>query len=154
MDMIVFYAIFKKFTIAMEHYSLLKSIYQKAPIHKFYEGISLSIESKSSTVTLNVDERYFHAGMTGHGSVYFKMLDDAAYFAAQSVEQRFFLTTSGFQVQLMRPMSKGEYRAVGTCLQATKNTYICRSELFDKKGRLIAIGQGEFHKTKVALEDL
>ena len=36
----------------------------------------------------------FHAAGAGHGTIYFKMLDDAAFYAANSmVEEQFVLTT-------------------------------------------------------------
>ena len=40
-----------------------------------------------------VDERVYHAAGAAHGTIYVKMLDDAAFYAANSmVSDRFLLT--------------------------------------------------------------
>ena len=45
-------------------------------------------------ITFTIDERVFHAAGAAHGTSYFKMLDDAAFYAANSlVTDRFLLTT-------------------------------------------------------------
>ena len=44
---------------------------------------------------LRVDETVHHAANAAHGTIYFKMLDDAAFYAANSmVSDRFLLTNA------------------------------------------------------------
>lgn len=138
----------------MDHFQRLKRMYGAAPIHKFYEGIEISIGKNESEINLPIDQRYFHAGMSTHGSVYFKLLDDAAYFAAQSEVKDCFLVTSNFNINLLRPIKSGRIIAIGEVDLATSNIVTASSKLYDKKGRLCGTGSGQFVKSRVKLEDV
>jgi acyl-coenzyme A thioesterase PaaI-like protein len=43
------------------------------------------------------------------GSVYFKMLDDAAFFAVNSIVEDVFVYTVSLNVQLLRPVASGTH---------------------------------------------
>lgn len=137
-----------------EHYHLLEEMYGKAPIHSFYQDIQLSVSENKAQVTLPMRKEFCHAGMAVHGSVYFKMLDDAAYFAVQSVVHDYFIVTTQFDIQLLRPVMDGYLTAKGSAHFVAKNLFAATAELFDEKGRLIAKGQGQFMKSKMALEQV
>ena len=135
-----------------QHYKQLENMYQAAPLHAFYKGIQLKVEEKKSTVTLAIRPEYFHAGMSTHGSVYFKLLDDSAYFACQSEIDDFFIVTTNFNISLLRPITKGTIKAVGTVDFSSKNLFTASAQLFDERGRLCGTGQGQFMKSRVALD--
>lgn len=135
----------------MQHFESLKKMYSLAPIHQFYQGIELLLEPNKAEIHLNIDERYFHGGMSTHGSVYFKLLDDAAYFACQSVIEDFFIVTTNFNVNLLRPILKGKIYAKGEVDFISQNLFTASSKLYDEKGRLCGTGQGQFVKSKLAL---
>lgn len=137
-----------------KHYKLLEQMYGQAPIHSFYLDISLKVEDHKSTVTLPVRKEFCHAGAAVHGSVYFKLLDDAAYFAVQSVVHDYFIVTTQFDIQLLRPVTSGTLIAIGEAHFIANNLFAATAELRDEKGRLIAKGQGQFMKSKMALEDV
>jgi len=136
----------------MEHFARLKKMYSLAPIHKFYEGIELEIEGKKSKVSLPIDTRYFHGGMAIHGSVYFKLLDDAAYFACQSVVTDFFLVTTTFNINLLKPIKEGKIYAIGEVDFTSLNVFKGYANLYDERGRLCGTGRGQFVKSKLKLE--
>jgi uncharacterized protein (TIGR00369 family) len=143
-----------KLILSMLHFDRLKKMYALAPIHRFYEGIELSLAEKKAWIHLTIDERYFHAAMSAHGSVYFKLLDDAAYFACQSVIPDFFIVTTSFNVHLLRPITAGKVYAVGEVEFTSAGLFTASSRLFDEKGRLCGTGQGQFVKSKVNLESV
>ena len=59
-------------------------------------------------------EHLFHAAGAVHGSVYFKMLDDAAWFAVNSLLTDEFVVTASFTVYLTRPrLLRNPLRSVG-----------------------------------------
>ncbi len=136
----------------MNHFERLIKMYADAPIHDFYENIELSMFDKRAEITLDIDERYFHAGMSAHGSVYFKLLDDAAYFACQSVVTDFFLVTSNFNVNLLRPITKCKVKAIGKIIMDGNKILTASAELFDEKGRIVGSGSGQFVKSKLSLD--
>ena len=136
----------------MSHFERLVKMYSVAPIHNFYENIELLVSEKKAKITLPIDERYFHAGMSTHGSVYFKLLDDAAYFACQSVILDNFIVTTAFNTQLLRPITEGIIFAEGKMEFESSHMFSASSKLFDEKGRLCGTAHGQFLKSKVALE--
>ena len=138
----------------MEHFERLVKMYKLAPIHNFYENISIQLASKKATITLPIDQRYFHAAMSAHGSVYFKLLDDAAYFACQTEIKDFFIVTTSFNIELLRPITSGIIKAEGQIDFDGKQTFFGSSKLFDEKGRLCGIGQGQFLKSKLPISEV
>ncbi|MFT5822943.1 MAG: hypothetical protein ACI8ZM_004200 [Crocinitomix sp.] len=135
----------------MTHFEQLIKMYAKAPIHDFYKNITLEVADKKSTVTLPITSNFFHAGMSTHGSVYFKLLDDAAYFACQSVIEDYFIVTTNFNISLLRPITKGTITAIGEMDFTSKQLFTATAELFDERGRLCGKGQGQFMKSKLQL---
>lgn len=52
-----------------------------APINKNnYYGIELSVSNDREALQLKIEQKYFYAANSLHGSVYFKMLNDTAFF--------------------------------------------------------------------------
>ena len=77
------------------HFRALESLYAAAPINRLFDS-RLEIPAPGiARIHFTIDERHFHAGGAAHGTSYFKMLDDAAFYAANSlVTDRFLLTTA------------------------------------------------------------
>jgi uncharacterized protein (TIGR00369 family) len=137
--------------IATNHYRSLEKMYLSAPLHSFYEGIEISISNSQAELRLNCDSRYYHAAGAVHGSVYFKLLDDAAFFAANSVEYMKFLVTSSFNISLLRPIQKEKIRAIGTIDHQSNNIILASSLLLNEQGKKLAIGSGQFIKSSIDL---
>ena len=55
-------------------------------------------------IHFTIDERYFHAAGAAHGTSYFKMLDDAAFYAANSLVTDRFLLTTAFNLLFTKPL--------------------------------------------------
>jgi acyl-coenzyme A thioesterase PaaI-like protein len=88
------------------HFRKLERMYLSAPVNNvLYEGITINISAENAELTLKVEPKFFHAANAIHGSVYFKMLDDAAFFAVNSIVQDVFVYTVSFNTQLLRPVS-------------------------------------------------
>jgi uncharacterized protein (TIGR00369 family) len=86
-----------------------------------------------------------------HGSVYFKALDDAAFFAANSLVTDVFVLTATFNIYFMRPISEGELKATGWVVHRSRNLIVAESEVQDSLGRQIARGSGTFMRSQIAL---
>lgn len=136
-----------------EHFIKLEQMYLggKATINDFYEGIDLKVFDGRTEMSLQVDPKYFHAASSLHGSVYFKLLDDAAFFAVNSVVRDVFVLTSTFQVNLLRPVTGGTLFSYGKVESATRNYFVGTAELRDERGRRVALGRGQFVKSKLPL---
>jgi len=74
-----------------EHYRKLERMYLSAPVNtEIYNGVTLEVSDEKAELTLKVEDKFFHAAHAIHGSVYFKMLDDAAFFGSQFDCERCF----------------------------------------------------------------
>ncbi len=133
------------------HYRKLERMYLSAPVQALYPGTSLLVDEGRSLITMTVRQQHLHAAKGVHGSVYFRLLDDAAFFAANSLVKNVFVLTVNFQIQLLRPVSKGILRATGKVQSTTRQMIAARSELFDDRDRLLAAGSGLFMRSKIPL---
>ena len=125
------------------HFTGLENMYQSAPINAFY-GPKIDISDSQATIEIDVSEKLFHAAGAVHGSVYFKMLDDAAFFAANSLEHEVFVLTTSFTVYLTRPVSSGTIRSTGRVVNRNKSQFIAEAVAYDAQGREIGRGSGIF----------
>jgi uncharacterized protein (TIGR00369 family) len=136
------------------HFRKLERMYLSAPVNKeIYNGITIYISGEKAELSLPVDPKYFHAAHAIHGSVYFKMLDDAAFFAVNSMVQDVFVYTVSFNTQLLRPASKGIIRSIGELKFKSTNLFIADSILFDEQDKIIGRGSGNFMKSKISLTE-
>ncbi|MCW8907490.1 MAG: PaaI family thioesterase [Sedimenticola sp.] len=135
----------------LAHYQRLQRMYLSAPINRIYRPL-ITLSEGEAEISIELREQYHHAAGTVHGSVYFKMLDDAAYFAASSLEREHFLLTASFTIYLERPVATGVIRASGRVVNRTRQQFIAESVLFDARNREIARGSGVFMRGREKLE--
>jgi len=86
-----------------------------------------------------------------HGSVYFKALDDASFFAVASLVDDVFILTATFNVYLTRPIASGTMRSVGRVVHRSRQLFLAEAELFDGEGRTIGRGSGSFMCSTIPL---
>ncbi len=137
-----------------EHYIKLQHMYLSGSINKeLYDTVQIEVSQEKAKISLEVASKYFHAGNSLHGSVYFKMLDDAAYFAVNSIVFDSFVYTTSFNIQILRPVKTGIITAIGDVKFKSKNLFIADAVLYDEKNREVARGSGNFMKSSIALEE-
>lgn len=134
-----------------QHFRKLECAYHRAPCNRYYRPV-LSVSRGAARLSVEVREDMFHAAGAVHGSVLFKMLDDAAFFAANSVVEDVFLLTSAFHVDMLRPVSRGTLTAQGRLVHASSRVYVADAVVHDSDGSLIARGSGSFMRSKIRLE--
>ena len=133
-----------------DHFRKLERMYQIAPVNEFYKPVMVISEGEAE-IKIKVEKKHFHAANAVHGSVYFKMLDDAAFFAANSFVDDVFVLTVSFNIHLVRPVDKGVIRAVGTVKYKSKNLFVAEAVLYNEEGKIISFGTGNFMRSKMAL---
>ncbi|NNC84686.1 MAG: PaaI family thioesterase [Bacteroidia bacterium] len=137
-----------------KHFSLLEDLYLCAPIQSLHPSTTISVEDRKATIQMPVNEKHLHAAKGMHGSVYFRLLDDAAFFAANSIELNYFVLTGSFNVKLLKPVTAGLLKSIGNIKEANDKKIIASSELFNEKGETIAKGEGIFIRSKVLLNSI
>lgn len=135
----------------MEHYRKLERMYHDAPCNDGVEP-TLSITGEGTAeLRIEADESQHHAAGAVHGSYYFKALDDATFFAANSIVEDVFVLTTDFHLQLTRPISTGELVATAEVVNDHPKQLIADGVLHDGEGNQLARGTGTFLKSDVEL---
>jgi uncharacterized protein (TIGR00369 family) len=139
-----------KKTLLEEHCRKLENMYVGGPCNEYYEP-GISISEGSADVVIPVQEKFFHAAGAVHGSVYFKAMDDAAFFAVNSIVDDVFVLTVNFNTFLTRPLSRGEMIARAQYVGKSGDQYLADAVLMDADGNEIGRGNGAFVRSKIPL---
>lgn len=134
------------------HFRALERMYDSAPCNAGLRP-RLRVERGKAEVRMEATPAMHHAAHAVHGAFYFKMLDDAAFFAANSLVTDVFVLTVSFNTELMRPVQDGELIARGRVVHAGRKLIFAESVLSDGKGRLLAKGSGVFARSSVVLDE-
>ncbi len=134
------------------HFVALENLYLAAPVSDLYHP-SVEISDSEATIEIEVTKQFFHSAGALHGSVYFKLLDDAAFFAANSLERDVFVLTTSFTTYLTRPVSSGSIRSVGRVVNRNRSQFIAEAVLSDSDGNEIGRGNGIFVRSKILLSE-
>jgi len=141
------------FSAMSEHFRRLERMYASAPINEFFAPRLHIPEAGVAELRMTIRSDFHHAAHAAHGAVYFKALDDATFFAANSIVEDVFVLTISFNLYLTRPISDGEMIARGRVVFRSKRLYLADGTLEDARGREIARGSGAFMPSTVALSD-
>jgi uncharacterized protein (TIGR00369 family) len=136
------------------HWRALEGLYASAPINGLFRS-RLDIPGEGlSRITFDVEPDCFHAAGAAHGTIYFKMLDDAAFYAANTlVTDRFLLTTS-FNLLLSKPIKGGTVVAEGRWVSGRRRVLVAEARLVDAEGDEVGRGTGTFMRSRIALSSL
>ena len=119
----------------------------------FASSLEITGEGRSR-ITFSVDESLYHGAQAAHGTVYFKMLDDAAFYAANSLVTDRFLLTTGFNLHFTKPVKGGKVVAEGRWISGRRRVFVAEAHLIDEEGDEIGRGTGTFMRSRIALSGL
>lgn len=135
-----------------DHFRRLEAMYASAPVNRFHRP-SLEVRQGEAAVEFEVRPEFHHAAGAMHGSLYFKALDDAAFFAANSLVEGRFVVTVSFTVHLLRPVAEGTLRAEGRVVHSTRRLLFAESVLVDADLNELARGSGTFTPSTILLDE-
>jgi uncharacterized protein (TIGR00369 family) len=136
------------------HFRALESLYATAPINRLFDSTLEIPLAGMARIHFTIDSRYFHAGGAAHGTSYFKMLDDAAFYAANSLVTDRFLLTTAFNLLFTRPLLEGPVIAEGRWISGQRRVFVAEARLIDADGEEAARGTGTFMRSRIALAGL
>jgi uncharacterized protein (TIGR00369 family) len=136
------------------HFRALENLYAAAPINRLFPSQLRIVESGRAEIAFEVTPDYFHAAGATHGSAYFKMLDDAAFYAANSLVTDRFLLTTAFNLLFTRPLKAGPVTAHGRWISGRRRVFVADAFLVDASGEEVARGTGTFMRSSFALSGL
>lgn len=139
---------------ALAHHRALESLYRAAPINRLFDSTLDITGHGTATIRFDVGENVYHAGGAVHGTAYFKMLDDAAFYAANSLVTDRFLLTTAFNLFFTRPLKHGPVVAEGRWISGRRRVFVAEARLIDATGEEAARGTGTFMRSQIALSTL
>lgn len=136
------------------HHRALERLYTSAPINaKFDSRLQITGEG-TSRLHFTISDDVFHAAGAAHGTIYFKMLDDAAFYAANTLATDRFLLTTSFNLHFTKPVREGKVVAEGRWVSGKRRVFVAESRLVDEEGDEIGRGTGTFMRSRIALSSL
>ncbi|TKD51917.1 PaaI family thioesterase [Sphingomonas baiyangensis] len=136
------------------HHRALEALYAAAPINTLFESRLEIAEPGVARIHFEIEPRHYHAGGAAHGTSYFKMLDDAAFYAANSLVTDRFLLTTAFNLLFTRPLRAGPVTAEGRWISGQRRVVVADARLIDASGEEAARGTGTFMRSRIALSSL
>ncbi|MEO8141247.1 MAG: PaaI family thioesterase [Sphingomicrobium sp.] len=136
------------------HLRGLENLYASAPINRLFESRLTLGEAGQSRIEFDVTPEAFHAAGAAHGTLYFKMLDDAAFYAANGLVTDRFLLTTAFNLHFTRPMREGPMVAEGKWISGKRRVFVAEARIVDPDGEECARGTGTFLRSHIALSGL
>jgi uncharacterized protein (TIGR00369 family) len=139
---------------ASAHFRALEALYRSAPVNAMFESSLEIVEQGVARVRFEVAENVYHAAGAAHGTVYFKMLDDAAFYACNSMVTDRFLLTTAFNLHFTRPLRAGPVTAEGRWVSGRKRVFVGEARLIDANGEEAARATGTFLRSHIPLTSL
>lgn len=136
------------------HYRALERLYASAPVNQHFDSTLTIIGEGQSRLVFTVTEDSHHAAGAAHGTIYFKMLDDAAFYAANTLATDRFLLTTSFNLHFTKPVREGKVVAEGRWVSGKRRVFVAESRLVDAEGDEIGRGTGTFMRSRIALSGL
>lgn len=136
------------------HFRALESLYRSAPINAFFKS-EIDIAGQGvARIRFEVSPDSFHAAAAAHGTLYFKMMDDAAFYACNSLVTDRFLLTTAFNLVFTRPIKSGEVVAEGRWISGRRRVFVGEARLLLPDGEEAARGTGTFMRSHIPLSSL
>ena len=116
-------------------------------------GATVVVKNGEALITLPVRQDFYHAAEAMHGALYFLALDNAAFFAVNSLVEDVFVLTTSFTTYITRPVSSGVVKSIGKVVYRNRSQFIAESILYDSNHEEIARANGVFVRSKIPLMD-
>ena len=137
--------------MSTKHFETIIAMYNRAPINKYFQPVLRIPAAGNTELEISVRPDFYHAAQAIHGSVCFKALDDATFFAVQSLVTDVFVLTSSFHLHFLRPVSEGRLLARGRVVSQSKRLFVAEGVLFDSRNKEVARGSGSFMPSTIQL---
>ncbi len=136
------------------HFRALERLYASAPINGAFASTLSVVAPGRTRIDMVAGSQHFHAAGAVHGTLYFKALDDAAFYAANSLVPEVFMLTTAFNILMTRPLHPGPLVAEGRWVSGARRVLIAEAWLTDSTGEEVGRGTGTFMRSRIPLSSL
>jgi uncharacterized protein (TIGR00369 family) len=135
------------------HWRRLERLYRGAPINEYFEP-TITVRDGEADVGMVIRRDFFHAAEAMHGAVYFKLIDDAAFFAVASRVPDVFVLTAQLTVNFAKPVTGGRLTAHGKVTGEEGRRIFAEATILDEHGATVGSGSGVFVRSKIPLSGI
>jgi len=139
---------------AAAHFRGLESLYRHAAINRLFKSEIEIPEAGFCRIRFEVGPETDHAAGAAHGTLYFKMMDDASFYACNSMVSDRFLLTTAFNLVFTRPLKPGPMIAEGKWVSGRRRVFVGEARLVFPDGEEAARGTGTFMRSHIPLSSL
>jgi uncharacterized protein (TIGR00369 family) len=139
---------------ASAHFRGLESLYRQAAINRLFRSELEIVEPGVARIRFDVEPSVFHAAGAAHGTLFFKMMDDAAFYACNSMVSDRFLLTTAFNLVFTRPLKEGPVVAEGRWVSGKRRVFVGEARLLLPDGEEAGRGTGTFMRSHIPLTTL
>jgi uncharacterized protein (TIGR00369 family) len=136
------------------HFRALESLYRHAAINRLFRSELEIVEAGFARIRFEVAAETNHAAGAAHGTLYFKMMDDAAFYACNAMVGDRFLLTTAFNLVFTRPLRPGPMIAEGKWVSGRRRVFVGEARLVSPDGEEAARGTGTFMRSHIPLSGL
>lgn len=136
------------------HFRALESLYNSAPINALFKSALEIVEPGLARIRFEIGPDTFHAAGAAHGTLYFKMMDDAAFYACNSLVSDRFLLTTAFNMVFTSPLREGPVIAEGRWISGKRRVFVGEARLLTPDGEEAGRGTGTFMRSHIPLSSL
>ena len=132
------------------HWRRLERLYRGAPVNEYFQP-TIAIRDGEADIGIVVRPDFYHAANAIHGVVYFKLIDDAAFFAVASRVADVFVLTAQLTVNFAKPVTSGRLTAYGKVTSEEGRRFNAEASIVDESGVVVGSGSGVFVRSKIPL---
>jgi len=136
-----------------KHYDGLEKMHLKSPINDLIKS-KINISQGKAQVNFKNSIAMRDALGNIHNAYIFMGLEEAAFFAANSLIEDVLVSNKSFELIFSKPTKSVELIAKGKFEEKSMGNYIISAELYDQDEKLIAKAKGIFRRSKNLLEDI
>jgi uncharacterized protein (TIGR00369 family) len=136
------------------HFRALESLYRSAAINSLFDSELEIKEAGLARIRFEVTPSSYHAAGAAHGTLYFKMMDDAAFYACNSLVSDRFLLTTAFNMVFTQPLRAGPVVAEGRWVSGKRRVFVGEVRLVLPDGEEAGRGTGTFMRSHIPLSSL
>ncbi len=115
------------------------------------DDAGIRIQEGESEIVTPIHRQHFRSDGSLDNTICFKLLDDAASLAVNSVVQDVLVRAESFNVRYAHVTPTGELAARGRLLGLSEDQYLAESVVVDSEGREVCRAAGAFVKSDTAL---
>lgn len=141
-------------SLQQDHIRRLERMYHNANTNALIPANLDIVDRGRAELKMPIDERYLQAGQAVHGMLYFKAMDEVAFYAAQSLVTDMMLLTESMNIHFTRPLFMGTMHADAQVIKTGRTVHIVEARVSDEQGRLSSFATATFMPGRLPLGDI